>query len=1100
MSVKATSIGAPKANLEAQPVLKENEVVVLLEVLTLLLLGRCFYQSPRQKKIWREEVELFLEVLLYKGFTFGCSLEDLKDAPFYPRLLKVLAKSELKYYGLYGQKLVDKKKIAALMGLHAEPVVRNPDAPYAGATSLAGTVAPLLGKESPETDLKEAKLYSKNQDAIEVGHVLNKLCRLAREGVSPALRGFEKDRDVQGVIWDCFESVYSRACVKIERSFLERLLKTFRSHPPGLDYIIFQPLYQLVYGRDKSLGQLQPSVGLWLTMFGQQGSETSYQVHQAGEWVERAYNHRFYPLGKEWPFFLKHIQHVGEKGKYPGIYLFYEKEGEFPIGESSFLPANFQAQVFVLGQELYNLPAWTFPSLEKKWKGRAWNALVSPNPITKVNPKNPKVSKPNDSFLALLDALTERQFQWSPDITPLLRNALENWAETRNKSQIFEGHWDSVLDTAANTLEKGRQVPLRLKAPLHQVTLENSTRTVWNQGHHEQKATDTVLNIIAQTALFQVNKNLGNIFSAYLPGTTPLNVMLSLQKSITETDHPILFNSDVKKAFDSIDLLQNQAAWDDWLERCDARAKKVCGEEVAKVLRHIFLPFVERVRFGFYANNQVAPGKTPMGLSLGPSFWLYISLPLASAFADARDRGDCTWVTMTGDDTLAVLKKDADPQVIESLRKTFADFAALGFTYHHFKNFDLNYDPDVQVELDGPFAKNWPKTIPVVHAGLVTYKHLIHILKKPESVGLQDLHRQAKFGTLNFPTNILRFAQRNGIKNGTTQGPSLDTNDRTENSDASSNELVKEKHLRLVTDSPTTHGGLLFFDEKKLLPIVNVPSKVQESDEQKTVFQKTAEAFSQQMKSGARIGDSNALYQGLRRIVISGFPEIPERLHGDVQSCFGDAEAVLLQTMLAGVPVRYRSGHASKMRNALSNAKRGFYYARVSKRRGITSPLVKLAMDHKDLIFTQRQKQMAEPGTVLGPRFSLYFDTEDYEFKLSKQALQILGLKGCPVVVPTPNAELYGALCVFTGRNPGAGAKLSDEKLGEEVIRIFNGLKECEQDWFRGLIDKHIARAREQDKNLRRDLEKALDAPEGGYVVAYRAWKNSPVVQSLINA
>lgn len=1098
MMVKATTrIGAPKNNLESPPVLKENELVVPLEVLSLVLFGRGFYQKPAQKKVWRDEVELFLEILLYKDFKFGCSLNDLKDAPFYDRLCKVLPKSELKYYGLYGQKLIDQDKVSALLALQAEPIVRNPKAPYAGATSLAESLAPLAAKKSPDVDLTEAKFYSKNRDAIEVGHVLNKLCRLAREGVSPALRGFEKDRDVQGVIWNCFEAVYSRACVKVERSFIEALLKTFRSRPAGLDYIIFQPLYQLVYGRDKSLGQLQPSVGMWLNLFGQQGSETSYQVHRAGEWVERAYSHRFYPLGQQWPFFLKHIEHVGDRGKYPGIYLFYKDEGLLPIGESSFLPANFPGQAFVLGQELYNLPSWTFPTLEKKWKGRAWNALVCPNPITKVNPKNPKVSKPKESFLRLLDSLTKHHYRWSSDITPVLQNAVENWAKTRNKTEVFEGHWESIFDTAANVLEKGRQVPLRLKAPLREVILEDSKRTAFDQGSSEQKATDTVLNIIAQTALFKVNEALGYIFSMYLPGATPLNVMPSLQKSIAETNQPTLFNSDVQKAFDSIDLLKNQKAWDDWLERCDKVAKKVCGDDVARALRHIFLPFVERVRFGFYANNQVAPGKTPLGLSLGPSFWLYISLPLAASFAEAKKEGDCVWATMTGDDTLAVFKKDAN---LDKIKNIFNEFASLGFSYHYFKNFDLNYNSEIKIERDGAFVRNWPKSIPIVHAGLVTYKHLIHILKKPEDLELQDLHRQAKFGILNFPTNILRFAQQNGIKNGTTQEPSTKANDRTKVSDASSNELAKEKHLRLVTDSPTTHGGLLFFDEKKLLPVLNPPSQTKDSEEKKALLHKTAQTYDQYLKSGGQIGDSTALYQGLRRIVVSGFPEIPKDRQSSVQSCFGDAEAVLLQRMLAGIPVKYQSAHASKMKIALANAKRGFYYARVSKHRGIPTPLVRLALDHKDLIFSPRQRQMAEPGTVLGPRFSIFFDVDDYCFKRSKQALQILGLKGSRTVAPSPNAELFGALCVFTKRSAKAGANLNDKKLGEEVIRMFNELNDHDKAWFKGLIEEHMRRAKRQDRNLLKDLEKSLDAPEGGYVVAYRAWDNSSVVQSLINA
>jgi hypothetical protein len=187
-----------------------------------------------------------------------------------------------------------------------------------------------------------------------------------------------------------------------------------------MDYILFQPLYQIVYARDKSLAQLQPSVGMWLTLFGQQGSETSYAVHRANYWIERDDDLRCFPLGEKWPFFLKQVQAIGEYGKYPGIYLFYKQEGQFAVGSNSFHPANFPAQAFVLGGELRNLPEWAFPTLKGKYRGRAWNSLVSSNPITKPLPKKPQDAKPSSAFMALSDKLYEQHYQWSPQLIPPL--------------------------------------------------------------------------------------------------------------------------------------------------------------------------------------------------------------------------------------------------------------------------------------------------------------------------------------------------------------------------------------------------------------------------------------------------------------------------------------------------------------------------------------------------------------------------------------------------------------------------------------------------------------------------------------------------------
>jgi hypothetical protein len=114
-----------------------------------------------------------------------------------------------------------------------------------------------------------------------------------------------------------------------------------------------------------------------------------------------------------------------------------------------------------------------------------------------------------------------------------LQEAIKAWAESRDKEYLFpEKIWAPVLKTLEGCLEKRKNFPLRLKAPLQEVVLENSDRRVWNQGHQEQKATDTGLNIMAQTALRALNRQLGDCYSGYLPGTTPLNVMQSLQKTL----------------------------------------------------------------------------------------------------------------------------------------------------------------------------------------------------------------------------------------------------------------------------------------------------------------------------------------------------------------------------------------------------------------------------------------------------------------------------------------------------------------------------------------------------------------------------------------
>jgi hypothetical protein len=187
MIVQATVIGEPKLLLEVPPVLAENEVMVPLEVLTLLLLGRCFYNYPQLTKVWRAEVELFLEILLDPSLKFGSTFDDLKG-PLLKKAQWALPRSQLKYFGLYGQKLVDKKKVSDLKNLHGECLVRNEKAPYSGATSLKEIVSPLCRASETEAQIQDAKFYSRNTEAIQLGEVLNKLCRLAREVYLQALR------------------------------------------------------------------------------------------------------------------------------------------------------------------------------------------------------------------------------------------------------------------------------------------------------------------------------------------------------------------------------------------------------------------------------------------------------------------------------------------------------------------------------------------------------------------------------------------------------------------------------------------------------------------------------------------------------------------------------------------------------------------------------------------------------------------------------------------------------------------------------------------------------------------------------------------------
>jgi hypothetical protein len=271
-----------------------------------------------------------------------------------------------------------------------------------------------------------------------------------------------------------------------------------------------------------------------------------------------------------------------------------------------------------------------------------------------------------------------------------------------------------------------------------------------------------------------------------------------------------------------------------------------------------------------------------------------------------------------------------------------------------------------------------------------------------------------------------------------------------------------------------------------------------DTDDKKELRSQAAQSYNDYIKNGVRVGDSSIMYQGLKKRLLSGFPELTSKDHPDVQSCFGDAEAVALRIQLRKPKARMYSIHGLKMKRAAAEAKRCNYKHRFYKRKGMCVPLVKLAIEHPDLMFTDRQKEMSEPETVLGPKFSMYYDQDEMCFKRSKQSLQILGRKGSPISAPTPNAELYGVICTITQQKPNQS--LRDEDLGREVLKIFEGLSEEERRFFKKEVQDHIKRAAKQDKNLQRDLENGLGSPEGGYVLVQRAWKKSAVVRSILTA
>jgi hypothetical protein len=166
--------------------------------------------------------------------------------------------------------------------------------------------------------------------------------------------------------------------------------------------------------------------------------------------------------------------------------------------------------------------------------------------------------------------------------------------------------------------------------------------------------------------------------------------------------------------------------------------------------------------------------------------------------SDTRELGICDWATITGDDTLAVFNEKADAEAKAKVWSVYQEFSALGFSFHHFKNFALNYNPENPVTTEGPFAHHWPKDVPVVHAGLAVHKNLIYVMASPDKVGVQDLFRQAKYGTLNFPTNILRLAQANGHFNCPTNQTSSSANHHAGfYSDVSLGEFARKKDVGL---------------------------------------------------------------------------------------------------------------------------------------------------------------------------------------------------------------------------------------------------------------------------------------------------------------
>jgi len=1103
MTQEAALVGDFKIILEQAPHLADDEVIVPLEGLSLLLLGRSLYPTKNQSTVWRKEVELYLRTLLLPGFEYGQSLEQLcqENPGDYASLAKfAISNSTLRQYGLYGPALVEPAKLASLGQLRGEPITRNAESKFAGATSLAQTLKSLRDSRPPllkDDEIGQAVLYPTNAEALKMGEVLTHLCQLARHGVPEALHSFEKMRDVKGVVWDCFEGVYTRASVKVKRSFLEAVLKAFCNRTLRLDYALFLPLYQIVYARDKSLPELQPSLGTWLSMFGAQGSETSYKPHVYSRHIEREGKDRFYPFGEEYPFFLTHLG-VDHK-KYDGIYLCYRDPGNFVVGENSFIPGNFEARAFLLGEELRGIEKIFFPSLSPKFRGRAFNQLVCPNPITKTKLKTSHDAKLGNEFTALKRGLENCQGKWSETLSLLAFDACKAWASERDKSFLFRNFTE--FDVVAAQVAEKKQLPDYLKAPLQKVETDDEKRQAYNQTFTPQKAVDTMLNVISQTVLCEINNNLGGIFSGYLPGTTPLNVASDLLEAVRKNKNVRLMNVDVAKAFDSIDLLTYKEAYQDWLQRCDQVARTLCSHEQADILKNIFFSFCERVQEGFYAGEGVEPGKTPLGLSLGPSFWVYLSLPLAKTFADAKAKGDCLFATITGDDSLAVLKKEAEES---SLWSTFEDFSKLGFRYHFFKNFELSYDPEHPVTTKGAFSSEWSPTVPIVHAGIMIHRQLIYATSKLESVTEGDLAKQARFGLVRFPTNLLRIVHNRKTTGLSKPDVQLSNYDTSSSLDVLLDKLPRGEAIKML--EPTTHGGLLYFNEKRLLNRVDTPQEEdkltgtsQGSESDIEMRAKAALAYHSFFKTAVKNGDPEALVSGLRDRILLGFPRIKEELRDDVQAIFGDCEAVALQTLMDIDPsFRFRSNHGRKIRIAVGRSKCHDYNHSSYYSKSLVVPLTRLALENPELIFTRRQRELAREGQTLGPRFSI--KKHDETISRSGQALQVLSVsEDGTITVPSINLEVLKALATMNNENiDWAKVPVGDSYIQRKATQLYERLHNVDKIRFRKLVKGHIRRCKQGEKTFRQELREVLNGQDNAWEAVHQAWKQSDLVRLLL--
>lgn len=1095
MTQEAALVGDFKIILEQSPHLGDDEVVVPLEGLSLLLLGRSLYPTKNQSHVWRSEVELYLRTLLLPDFQYGAAtVEDLcvKHPGDYARLAKfAIGNSNLRHYGLYGEALADPAKITSFLKHKAVAVTRNPDAKFAGATSLAQTLKPFRGRSTTEDQISKAILYPKNQEAIKMGEVLTHLCQLARHGVPDNLHKFEKLRNVAGCIWDCFEGVYTRAAIKVKRPFLERVLKAFCDRTLRLDYALFLPLYQIAYARDKSLPELQPSLGTWLSMFGAQGSETSYKSHAYSQHIEKEGEGRFYPFGEEYPFFLTHLGL--EHKKYDGIYLCYKNPGEFVIGENSFTPGNFEARAFLLGEELRGIEKVFYPSLSPKFRGRAFNQLVCPNPITKTKLKTPHNAKLADEFEALKHGIANCQGKWSETLSLLALAACRAWAKERDKSFLFRSF--NEFDVVASLLTEKKQLPDSLKAPLQKVETGEEKRLAYNQTFTPQKSVDTMLNIVAQTILCDINKSLGGIFSGYLPGTTPLNVASDLLEAVRKNKNIRLMNVDVAKAFDSIDVLTYRNEYRKWLNRCDEVARSLCSKEQADILQNIFLSFCERVQNGFYAGDGVEAGITPLGLSLGPSFWVYLSLPLAKTFAEAKARGDCLFATITGDDSLAVLKKETDTSPLWS---TFEDFSKLGFRYHFFKNFELAFDPEHPITTRGAFSSDWSPTVPILHAGVMIHRQLIYTTSKLGNLSEADLANQARFGLLRFPTNLLRIVH-------STTGLSK-PDDHLSNYDTGSPDVLFDKLPRgdvIKMLEPTTHGGLLYFNKKRLLTEIDNPQDEltetpQNSETDIDRRARAALAYHEFFKTAVKNGEPEALISGLQQRILLGFPRIKEELQDNVQAIFGDCEAVVLQTIMDIDPnFRFRSNHGRKMRIAVGRAKCHDYNHSSYYSRSLVVPLTRLALENPELIFTKRQRELAQEGQTLGPRFSL--QKHDETISRSGQALQVLSLEDGKLEVPSVSLEVLKALATISEDEiDWAKIPVSESYLESKAMQLFERLNTVDKIRFRKNVRGHLRRCRQGEKTFRQELREALRGQDKAWEAVHQAWAKSKLVRRLL--